>query len=211
MEPLKILLALVAILNPVGAVPVFLTITRNRPPRERLRMALTTAGAVAAVLIGALLAGEVVLAFFDISVASFRVGGGILILVMAMAMLHGSPTHAKNTPEETAEAAKEDATSVAIVPLAMPLLAGPGSIGTVILYADRYQAMAERMTIIGLILVVAMIVLGCLVLAVNIGRRLGGTGIKVLTRLMGLLLAAIAVEFIAEGLGELLPGLARAD
>ena len=80
-----------------------------------------------------------------------------------------------------------------------------------ILYADRYQAMAERMTIIGLILVVAMIVLGCLVLAVNIGRRLGGTGIKVLTRLMGLLLAAIAVEFIAEGLGELLPGLARAD
>ncbi len=206
MEPLKILLALVAILNPVGAVPVFLTITRNRPPRDRLRMALTTAGAVAAVLIGALLAGEAVLAFFDISVASFRVGGGILILVMAMAMLHGSPTHAKNTPEETAEAAKEEATSVAIVPLAMPLLAGPGSIGTVILYADRYTAMAERMTIIGLIL--ALLVLGCLVLAVSIGRRLGGTGIKVLTRLMGLLLAAIAVEFIADGLGELLPGLA---
>lgn len=208
MEPLKILLALFAILNPLGAVPVFLTVTRHRPSRERMRMAFTTAGAVAIILVCSLLVGKQVLAFFSISVSSFRVGGGILILVMAMAMLHGSPTYAKSTPDETAEAEKDETTSVAVVPLAMPLLAGPGSVGTVILYADRYPGLADRLLIIGLILLISLVVLGCLLLAVQIGKRLGDTGIKVLTRLMGLLLAAIAVEFIAEGLSELLPGLA---
>jgi MarC family membrane protein len=135
-----------------------------------------------------------------------EVGGGILLLLMAIAMLHARHSRIQQAPEETREA--EEKESIAIVPLAIPLLAGPGAISTVIIYAHRATTWFETGFLLLATLVVAAAVRLALYLANGIGTALGKTGINIVTRLMGLILAAIAVEFIAAGVSHLLPGLA---
>ncbi|MEO8340943.1 MAG: NAAT family transporter, partial [Nitrospirota bacterium] len=119
--------SLFVIANPLGAAPLFMSLTNRQTPEQRIRTARVTATTVAVVLITAVFVGEALLRFFGIRMASFRVGGGILILLMALAMLQArpSPTH-HNTPEETEEAAMKG--GVAVVPLGIPLVAGPGAI-----------------------------------------------------------------------------------
>ncbi len=207
MEPLKILLSLFAILNPIGIAPIFLTITEHRTDSDRRRMALVAAIGVFVLLAGAVLFGRQALGFFGITVASFRVAGGLLLLLTAISWLHALPSETRQTPEETQAATSDDPTTAAIVPLAMPLLAGPGSISAAIVYSDIYGEWRERAVLVGLSAAMGLIVWVTLALATVIGRKLGPTGLKLTTRLMGLILAAIAVEFIAAGMTALMPGL----
>jgi multiple antibiotic resistance protein len=139
--------------------------------------------------------------------ASFRVGGGILLLFMAVAMLQARHSCIQQAPEEAREA--EEKEQIAVVPLAISLLAGPGAISTMIVYA--YQARWWVDTVFSLIasVLVAVYVWLVLRLADPISRLLGKTGINIVTRLMGLVLAAVAVEFMIKGLVQLLPGLAH--
>ena len=203
---LQIFTGVISVLNPVGAVPVFLGLTSTRSSKERQSIAGITAFAATLTLVLAAVSGDAILAFFGISIASFRVGGGILILLMAISMLHAKTSHAKHTPDEATEA--EGMESVAVVPLAIPILAGPGSISTVILYAHEAHSLVE-MGVLGLVILVSgLIVWTMLTMAVPIGARLGTTGINIATRILGLLLAAIAVEFMAAGLRGLFPSLA---
>jgi multiple antibiotic resistance protein len=204
---IKIFTALLAIVNPLGVVPVFVSLTGSLSEQERRDIARNSSLAVAVVLIVSALIGKPLLDFFSISIASFKVGGGILLMLMAIAMMQAGQNLSKQTPEEAAEA--EDKKTIAVVPIAVPLLAGPGAISTVIIYAHG----SFRSTHIGLIfvscLLVALVTWAALRIASPVSKMLGKTGINVATRLMGLLLAAIAVEFIAGGAGQLLPGLAR--
>ncbi len=205
-EYAKFFVALAAIVNPIGAVPVFINVTADQLAADRNRTARVAAVTAGGVLTMTLLCGEAILRFFGITIASFRVGGGILILLMAISMLHARMSPAKHTEEEAQDSAERD--SVAIVPLGIPLLAGPGAISTVILHAQRHVA-AEHY----LLLELAIVLLTSLIwlifrLAPLISRVLGRTGINVVTRIMGLIMAAIGVEFIALGLKQLFPLLA---
>lgn len=204
---IKIFTALLAIVNPLGAVPVFVSLTGSLTKGERRRIVRTTSIAFAVVLIAATLIGESLLNFFGISIPSFKVGGGILLMLMAIAMMQGRHTLTRQTPEETEEAGEKE--SIAVVPIAIPLLAGPGAISTVIIYAHASYRPVHIALIIFVVLMVAFVTWVALHLANPVSKMLGKTGINIATRLMGLLLASIAVEFIAGGLIQLLPGLAK--
>ena len=143
--------------------------------------------------------------FLSISLAAFRVAGGILILLMGISMLHVNQDRSRHTPEEHAESYEKD--SVAVVPLAIPLLSGPGSISTTIVYGHAGHSWLHYGLVSLVILSISLIVLVALLIAPKIAGAMGSTGINVVTRVMGLLLAAIAVEFIAKGLIALFPAL----
>ena len=202
-EYTKFLIALLAIVNPLGAVPIFVALTSGTPDTERKRIGKIVIASVLIILFAALLIGDGLLQFFGITIHSFSVGGGIIILLMAISMLQARRSHISQTPEETREGESKD--SVAVVPLAMPLLAGPGAISTVILYAHKdtgaghYAVMAVDILIVGFLLWLV------LKLVPWISRHVSQTGINIFTRIMGLILAAIAIEFIASGLKGLFP------
>jgi multiple antibiotic resistance protein len=207
-EYLKFFIGLVAILNPVGVIPVFINLTQQQNSGERAVTARTAAMSVGIVLLIGLFAGEIILNIFGISIASFRVGGGILILLMAISMMNATMSPTRQTPEEARDAVLKD--QVAVVPLAIPLVAGPGAISTVIVYADRARDNELlHQFVLGLgIVIVAIVVWAIFRLAQPLSERLGRTGINVITRIMGLIMAAIGVEFMANGLKGLFPVLA---
>ena len=206
-EYLKIFIGIFAILNPLGALPLYLSLTAHHSEHDKKYVAMTAAKAATIILLVTLFFGELILSFFGISVNSFRVGGGILILLMAISMLHAQTSGAKNTEAERGEASTRE--SIAIVPLAMPMLAGPGAISSIILYGNRahdwqhYLIVSAEIVIVGIIIAILMRLSG------KIAKQLGQTGMNIITRVMGLILAAISIEFISLGLKGLFPILAR--
>ena len=206
-EYIKIFTALLAIVNPLGIIPIFVTLTDDLTKQEYKQIARTASFTVAVVLILSTLVGKLVLSFFGISIGSFRVGGGILLMLIAVAMMQGGHHRSRQTSEEAREA--EDKESIAVVPIATPLLAGPGAISTVIIFAQESFHPVHIGLIIISILIVAFLSWVALSIANPISRMMSKTAINIVTCLMGLLLAAIAVEFIVGGLVQLLPALAK--
>ncbi|HFC53598.1 MAG TPA: YchE family NAAT transporter [Gammaproteobacteria bacterium] len=204
-EYVKIFVGLLAIVNPVGAVPLFIAMTGGDSDQQLHRTVHQVAISVLIILLATLFLGDMLLEFFGISIASFRVGGGILILLMAIAMLHARTSSVRQTREEAEESI--DRESVGVVPLAMPLLAGPGAISAVIMAAHRSDTLSHHLVIALGILLLSVVVWGVLRLAPWIADHVSATGINISTRIMGLVLAAIAVEFIADGLKGLFPTL----
>lgn len=198
--------ALVAVLNPIGTAPIFVAMTEGLDVKERARVARTAAFASTCTLLGAALAGRELLAFFGISVDSFRVAGGLIVLLMALAMLRAEPTRLRATHEERAEGVAKP--NPGVFPLAIPLLAGPGAISTMLLWSGAASTWAARGLLAAITLCAGMVIYVVLLAAVPVSRTLGLTGMNVLTRVMGLVLAAIAVEMMAAGLRALLPALA---
>jgi multiple antibiotic resistance protein len=202
---LKVLVGMFVIVNPIGMIPFFLNLTENSDPAGKQRIARVAATAVIAVLVGSSLLGDGLLRFFGVSLPAFRVAGGILLLLMAVAMIQAAPSRARHTPEEAQEASDKE--NIAIVPLAIPLLAGPGSISTAILYANQAEGFFAFTFLLATCVAVGVSCYYVFRSAETIRAKLGKTGINIMTRLFGILLAAIGVEFIAGGLAKLLPGL----
>jgi multiple antibiotic resistance protein len=202
----KIGIALFAIVNPIGSVPIFISATDGWEQKQKMRTANVVALTVFLVLGASALFGEGILDFFSISIPSFQVGGGILILLIAINMLHAKQSHSKQTPEEAKTMEERDV--IAIVPLSIPLLAGPGAISSMIIAAQDSATVGAQLSLLMPILVVALLVWLSLRLSSYIAGKLGTIGINIVTRLMGLILAAMAVEFIAHGLSGLFPALA---
>lgn len=202
-EYLKVFVGLLAIINPLSAAPVFISLTEHHQSGQRQRVAKIAALSMTLILLGSLIAGEAVLAFFGITMASFRVGGGILVMLIAISMLYGQENSARQTADEAAESIDRD--SIAVVPLSIPLLAGPGGISAVIVYAHLDSSLGHYLVLALAIISIGLLVLLALLAAPYISARLGKTGINIVTRIMGLILAAIAVEFIAGGLRGLFP------
>lgn len=204
---IKIFIALLAVVDPIGIVPIITAMTSRHKEADIKIIARTVVLAVTAILLSALFFGEDLLVFFGISINSFRVSGGILLMLMAISMLQAEVSATVQTKEEAREG--EGKESIAVVPLAMPLLAGPGAISTIILYApsgrgiNHYVLMSLDIIAVAVIL---WIVLSCIPW---LTRNLSKTSINIFTRLMGLLLSALAVEFIASGLKGLFPALAN--
>jgi multiple antibiotic resistance protein len=208
MDLLKPLIALLAIVNPVGVVPFFIHFTQGftREQRRRtIRVASFTAFAVIAL---SALAGLKIIEFFGISLASFQVGGGTLLLISALSMLNAQPAESK--PGDVTEGReKVDAgASIAVVPLTIPLLTGPATISTMVIYAEKTRRLWELAVLVGYGVVIGLVTFGVFSASGRIARVLGRTGINVMTRLMGLILAAMAVELLADGLVKLFPVLA---
>ena len=202
-EYLKFFAALLAIVNPVGVIPIFINLTADKADGVRNKNGFMASVSMGIILVIVLFTGDAILRFFGISVGSFQVGGGILILLMAISMLHAKISRVKQTKEEGLDSAERD--SVTVVPLGTPLLAGPGAISTVILYAQRYTSVAHYFYLLGVIVLLVCLTFLSFRLAPAITRLLGKTGINVVTRLMGLIMAAVGVEFIANGLKQLFP------
>jgi multiple antibiotic resistance protein len=202
-EYTRFFIALVVIIDPFATVPIFLGLTKNFSRQEKGRIARVASLTVLAVLVVTSLTGERLLNGMGTSLASFRVGGGIILLLMALAMLRAQPDTVRSTPEEEAEAGNKE--SIAIVPLAIPLLAGPGAISTVIIEMHRSIYEYHGLLVILNIALVCLFLWLVLRMATAIGRVLGQTGLNIINRLFGLVLAAIAVEIMANGLKQLFP------
>lgn len=204
-EYIKIAVSILVVVNPIGNSPIFLSVTENQKENQRKKTAFVTAVSVAITLMCSALFGEGILRLFGIDVPAFQVGAGILILLMAISMLHAKVAGSKHTPEEAEEA--EEKENVAVVPLAIPLLAGPGAMSTVILCANQSTQWGHKLLLMLIVILVSIVVWVALRMSSVIGNMIGKTGINIATRLMGLILAAIAIEFIVKGIKVLLPGL----
>jgi len=202
----RIFVGMFLIVNPIGLTPIFMSLTSGQTEKEKRGVARISVVTASIILVAGALVGEHILNFFGISMASFRVAGGILLLLIALSMLHAKQSHTQHTPEEAEEA--EDKDSVAVTPLAIPLLAGPGSLSTAILFSHQSPDMFHKGFLIGTIVFIGIVLYVSFAFSDFISARLGKTGINVLTRLFGIILAALGVEFMAKGLATLLPGLA---
>ncbi len=206
---IKIFVAMLVIVNPLGIIPIFVTMTAGHTDADRKRIARIAAQTVAVALIISTLLGEKVLEMFGISIASFKVGGAILIMLNAIAMMQAAPTRDKQTPEEAEEAVAK--ASIAVVPLGIPLLAGPGAMSTIVIYASEKKAVLHLGAVVLVVIAVAVVTWLALRIATKVGRLMSTTTLNVATRIMGLLLAALAVEIFASGIVELIPALGKPD
>ena len=206
METLKVFITLLALINPFGAIPMFLSLTAGQSARERHSTINTAAIATAIVVGAAALFGQSLLGVFGISIASLQVGGGILLFILALNMFNAEPGRIRSTPEEQHEAAERS--NVAVVPLTIPLLTGPGTVSTVIIHSEQVQHWWDMVALLMIGAVMGGVVWVCFRMAGRISRYAGQTGLNIMTRLMGLVLAALAVEFVAHGVRTLATGVA---
>ena len=206
LDLLKTFVSLLVIINPLGAIPIYISLTSRHATRDRPHIINIASIAVGVILMITAFIGESLLALFGISIGSFEIGGGLLVLLMAISMIKNAQGPAtQSTKEEKEEAFSKE--NVGVVPLALPLLAGPGAISSMIIAANKANYWYEIL-LLGIIgCLVALVVWGALKLADPISRLLGKTGINIATRIMGLLLAAISIEFIVEGIKTLFPTL----
>lgn len=210
MDIYKPLVALLAIVNPIGVVPFFIHFTQSFTRAQRQRTILVSAFSAFVVIAVSALAGLKVIEFFGISLASFQVGGGTLLLISSIQMLNAQPAETRKE-DVTEGSSKVDAgASIAVVPLTIPLLTGPATISTMVIYADKTRHWWEQAVLVGYGVVVALVTYAVFSASGRIAKVLGTTGINIMTRLMGLILAAVAVELLADGLQKLFPILATA-
>lgn len=201
---LRFLVTLTAVLDPFLAVPIFLSVTAMSGEKARRRLAGAVTLTVFLVLSGAAIFGEALLKFLGTGLSAFQVGGGLVLLLMALAMLNAQAGGMRQSRAEAEEL--ESGAMSGVVPLAVPLLAGPGAISTTIIAAQA-GGIAHTSALIGCIGLVCLILWWILRVADAVGPRMGTTGLNIATRLLGLVLAAIAIETMALGLKELFPGL----
>ena len=210
MDLLKPLIALLAIVNPIGAVPFFLHFTHNMSGPQRQRTARVASFSAFCVVAVSAVAGLKIIEFFGISVASFQVGGGLLLLMSAINMLNAQQAESRGSDVGDGQAKADSGDSIAVVPLTIPLLTGPATISTMIIYAEKTRTFLEHAVLVGYGVVIGLATFAVFSASQRIARLLGSTGINVMTRLMGLILAAMAVELLADGLLKIFPALGGA-
>jgi multiple antibiotic resistance protein len=186
------------IVDPIAAVPTFLAITPGDSATSRVRTAAMACITAAIVLTVFGLTGHHLFRLLGITMPAFQIAGGIILLMVAMDMLRARRTETRETPAETAEGAAKD--DVAITPLAIPMLAGPGACSTVLLLHSKAQGAEQTISLYAAVLIVCMACFIIFWLAATHATKLSPIAIRITTRLMGLLLAAIAMQFILSGL-----------
>ena len=208
MDIYKPLVALLAIVNPIGVIPFFIHFTEGFSAEQRRRTIRVSAFSAFVVIAVSALAGLKIIEFFGISLASFQVGGGTLLLISALQMLNAQPAETRQEDVTEGNTKVDAGDSIAVVPLAIPLLTGPATISTMVIYADKTRHWWEIAVLVGYGVAIGLSVWLAFSAAGRIAKVLGRTGINVMTRLMGLILAALAVEVMSDGLLKLFPVLA---
>ena len=193
--------SIVILVDPIAVVPTYLVITQGQSRAQR-QLTATRACIAATILLVAFAAlGSSIFGLFGITMPAFRIAGGLILWLVAMDMLHGTRTTQEGSPEISEATVKDD---VAITPLAMPMLAGPGAISTVMVLSGQARTTTQTIIVYASILLALLLAWVTLRAAEGLVRRIGQTGIRVMTRIMGLLLAAIAVQFVITGVREAL-------
>lgn len=208
----KIILSLIVLVNPFSALSIFLELTQGYTSRERRRTAQITALSVFIIMTVFIFSGNWILKILSISTGSFQVGGGILVFLIAVSMMNSGSNPAKpkigtQEHDEITVQPRPNMSAVAIVPLAMPLIIGPGGISTVIIHASAARHMNDLFAIVAAGAAISVICYLSLLAAAKVSRWLGETGLTVLNRIMGMLLAAVAVEIVIAGIRSLFPQL----
>jgi multiple antibiotic resistance protein len=198
---------LYGLINPVGVVPIYLSLVRRISPDRAHRIIVVSAATVAGLLAAAAAFGREILDFFNVGMDDFRIAGGLLTLVIAFEMFRAHYGAFTQTLEERAEA-EADVSGIAITPLAFPLLVGPAEMSVMITLSNGHPSPLEKLVLIGIAVVSTFLVAGTLWLASPIKRLLGNTGINIATRLMALVVASVAIDFIMTGIKHQLAGLA---
>ena len=197
-ELLLIFTSVLFIVDPFAAVPSFLAMTERDSPVSRRAMARRGAWTCAVTLTLFALGGSLIFTLFGITLAAFKIAGGVLIGLNAIDMVQARRSQQQETPVERAEGTlKED---IGIIPLGLPMLAGPGAISTVMVLAGQSNSSLTTLAVYGAIALTAVVSYVTLATATIVERRLGQTGMRILTRLMGLVLCAIAVQFLVDGI-----------
>lgn len=197
--------AIFSVVDPFGVVPVYIAMTADDSAEHKRRTALRASVTMACALIVFAAVGAYVLKFFGISIGAFRVAGGVLLFLLAVDMLRAQPSRQRSTPEEEREGREK--LDISVFPLAIPMLSGPGSFATVMVLISRAANVWEQLLVGAAIVVTGVITFFILIFSSAAAKRLGKTGINVLHRVMGLLLAAIAVQFVVDGCRDVLPSI----
>ncbi|HET6150421.1 MAG TPA: MarC family protein [Polyangia bacterium] len=200
---LSTLTTLLLVVDAPAAVPLFLSMTESDSAAHKRNTARRAAIAAAVVLAAFAALGSVIFRVLGISLGAFRIAGGVLLFLLAVDMLRAQPSRQRTSPEEEAEGV--DRPDVSIFPLAIPMLSGPGATSTVMVLISRAQRAWQYAVVFAAIAVTALASYWLLRGAGSVERRLGRTGMNVVQRVMGLILAATAVQFVVEGMSDVLP------
>jgi len=206
-EYIQITIGIMTIFSPFAAIPIFVSLTSNHSSQEKKQTAKTASMSACIAGLVSVFLGQYILMFFGISIASFKIAGGILLLLMAINMLNAKVPKAKSTKVERKEAKKKsiNISEIAVVPLAIPLIAGPGAISTIIIYSQQNNAFSHLLMMALIIMLISLYIFLVLNMANFISKKLGITGINIISRVMGLILASISVEFMVSGLLSVFP------
>ncbi|MCB1335843.1 MAG: MarC family protein [Roseivivax sp.] len=185
---------LFVVIDPVGLTPLFIALTQGVPVEQRRRIGLRACAVALAVLAAFAFFGEAALGFIGISMPAFRIAGGILLFLTALDMLFE-----RRSKRRKGQSEEEDFPDPSVFPIAIPLIAGPGAIASIILLAGQNPGFTGVLSVLGVAAAVLLIVLTFFLSAGRIERALGPTGVTVVTRVLGMLLAALSVQFVLDG------------
>lgn len=202
MDFIKMTTGMFIMLNPFVLIPVFLALTTDSTHKARKKIALSCATAVFIIMIISVFTGAKLLSFFGITVGDFRIAGGLLILLMALNMAQAQHEGMRYSEKEHEEAMGKAQDNIGVVPLAIPLMAGPAAMCTAVIYAGDCKTVADQGVLIGIIAGLCAVLWISMTLAESIGKILGTTGQQILKRIMGLILLALAVDFIVAGIRQ---------
>lgn len=199
---LNALATIIVLIDPPGLAPIFLGLTNGMNRAQRFQVALR--GCIIAAVLLSLFAvtGSAILSLLGITLGAFRIAGGLLLFWIAFEMIFEKRQERHETTAERA-ITQDHISNIAVFPLAIPLVAGPGAISAIILLSGSFQGPIERAELVGVILICILILFGTLVVAERLDRFLGATGRMILTRLLGVILAALAVQFVIDGVGSI--------
>lgn len=200
---ISFLISMIAITNPAGSLAVFLSMTHHKSELERRKIAMIVTLTIFVVLFIITWTGIPILNVFGISLPAFEMTGGLIILLRALSMLHSKETPTSKTAEELENQARE---SIAVVPLGIPIIAGPGAMTNTIIFSQNFSSFIDKVYISFGVFLVSLIIGVGLFFSTHIGKIIGETSIKIMTRIMGLLLASIAMSMITNGLKQIFPG-----
>lgn len=199
--------ALIAITNPLGNLAIFTSLVSGQSNSEQRKIALQSALAIFIILAVTAWCGTWILQLFGITLPAFECAGGLIIVLLGLHMLNGQSFSSQHyTAAEHQTSVNKN--SIAVIPMAIPLVAGPGAMTTLIVHAQKFHSTSALLEIIALCFCISLILAVTFFMAAAIKRVLGDSGIKIASRIMGLVLVAIAFQILGEGLRALLPGLA---
>jgi multiple antibiotic resistance protein len=196
------------VVDPIAAVPVYLSMTGSDTPASRMRIATRASVASFAILCAFGAAGGAIFQLLHISIGAFRIAGGLLLFLLAVDMLRAQRSRQRTSPEEEAEGIEKE--DISIFPLAIPILAGPGATSTVMVLVSRATEAWQYLVVLGALLITGVLTYATFRGAASLSRVLGQTGLGVIQRIMGLILAATAVQFVVDGISGLLPQMTAA-
>ena len=200
-------ITLAVIIDPPGCAPIFASLTSGTPEAHRRKMAVRSAAIAWCILVFFALLGEPLLRVLGISLSAFRIGGGIMLFMIALDMVFERRTQRREERAQSIEGTPQ-ADDISVFPMAIPMIAGPGSIASIMLLTARAEGLGEGLVVLAAMTLIILLTLASL-LAAGPLMRLVGAGLEaMITRLLGVILAALAVQFILDGLERSLPGLA---